>query len=69
MNRSYCDNCNAECRPYTVTVDWSPWEDGITERQRKIHGLCESCARMIATLDFAGLAEAHAGRRRTVNLP
>lgn len=68
MDRYYCDNCNAECRPRTVIVSWSEWMDGALP-QREIHGLCEDCARAFAELDFEYFVVAHRDRPRSVTLP
>lgn len=68
MDRSYCDNCNECCRPRVVVISWSS-EDNRGDRQSNIRGLCEDCARAIAFLDFARLAERRAARPRTTTLP
>lgn len=68
MDLFLCDNCNTECRPRTVRIAWSEWEDGSCP-QVKLKGLCEDCCRMIAYLDFAGLAASRAVRPRVMELP
>ena len=68
MDRSYCDNCNESCRPRTVTIAWES-DRYCNDRQKEIRGLCEDCARAIAFLDFARLAERRAARPRTTTLP
>lgn len=70
VSLSFCDNCNVTVgRPRTVTISWAMSDSAPVWPQRKMHGLCESCATMLASLDLAGFAEAHHRRPRTVGLP